>query len=352
MKVAKWKFKALIGFFFFGILLFILLFSVGGGDIGGGGDEDLQGQNLPEKVLAWQKKVKIECDKNDISGEVNTILAIIAVESGGDAEKTPDIMQSSESQGGQMGTIKDPNKSIEVGVAYYASNYKLGKGAVKDRMNAVQAYNYGGGYMGFAKEKYSFDDAMAFSKKQAGGQKVGYPNPVAIELGYNWRYAYGNMFYVALVKKYLQSGGASGTGKYIIPVKNPNVSSGFVDRINPITHVEEHHKGLDFAQPMDDSILAADDGVVIFAGMGANGNGFAGYGNVVLLEHKKNKEWTLYAHQNAVKVFAGQTVKKGATIGLVGSTGQSTGPHLHFEIRKEKMGGQVDPAPILGVIGK
>ncbi|EQB9225665.1 peptidoglycan DD-metalloendopeptidase family protein [Listeria cossartiae subsp. cayugensis] len=145
---------------------------------------------------------------------------------------------------------------------------------------------------------------------------------------------------------------SEGTGKYIIPVDNPIVSSGFVDRVNPVTGVAEHHKGLDFAQPTGSNIKAADDGVVLVAQMGVSGSGFGGYGNVVLIEHTKNKEWTLYGHQSKILVKPGQNVKKGEVIGLVGSTGQSTGPHLHFEIRQEKMGKQIDPAPVLGVKGK
>lgn len=141
----------------------------------------------------------------------------------------------------------------------------------------------------------------------------------------------------------------SGTGSYIIPVSNPNVSSGFSDRTNPVTGIAESHKGLDFAQQTGSDIKAADDGTVVFAGFGASGSGFGGYGNVVLIEHKKNKEWTLYGHQSKLFVKNGQNVKKGEVIGKVGSTGQSTGPHLHFEIRKEKMGKQIDPASVLGL---
>ncbi|MBC2373704.1 M23 family metallopeptidase [Listeria booriae] len=146
------------------------------------------------------------------------------------------------------------------------------------------------------------------------------------------------------------SGSSGGTGQYIIPVKNPLVSSGFSDRINPVTGVHESHKGLDFAQPAGSEILAADDGVVVFSGMGVSGSGYGGYGNVVHLEHGKTKEWTLYGHMLRTNVTVGQVVKKGDVIGFVGSTGQSTGNHLHFEIRKEKMGGQIDPAAVLGLV--
>ncbi|EAD3476095.1 peptidoglycan DD-metalloendopeptidase family protein [Listeria seeligeri] len=142
---------------------------------------------------------------------------------------------------------------------------------------------------------------------------------------------------------------SGGTGKYIIPVDNPVISSGFSNRVNPVTGVAESHKGLDFAQPTGSNIKAADDGTVVFAGFGASGSGFGGYGNVVLIEHSLNKEWTLYAHQSKLLVKTGQKVKQGDVIGQVGSTGQSTGPHLHFEIRKQKMSGWIDPAPILGI---
>ncbi|WP_260449218.1 peptidoglycan DD-metalloendopeptidase family protein [Listeria immobilis] len=147
------------------------------------------------------------------------------------------------------------------------------------------------------------------------------------------------------------SGGNVGTGKYIIPVDAPIISSGFIDRVNPVTGAFESHKGLDFAQPIGSNIKAADDGIVVFAGFGVSGHGFGGYGNVVLIEHPKNKEWTLYAHQSELLVKVGQHVQKGEIIGKVGSTGQSTGPHLHFEIRKSKMGNQVNPAFVLGIKG-
>ncbi|WP_244169981.1 peptidoglycan DD-metalloendopeptidase family protein [Listeria goaensis] len=141
-----------------------------------------------------------------------------------------------------------------------------------------------------------------------------------------------------------------GTGTYIVPVKNPHISSGYVDRINPVTGAPEHHKGLDFAQPIGDDIFAAADGKVVVAMQPAkSGSGFGGYGFVTVIEHAKSREWTLYGHQSQIFVQVGQEVKQGQVIGKVGSTGQSTGPHLHFEVRKEMMGGQLDPAKVLGL---
>ncbi|MBC1342374.1 peptidoglycan DD-metalloendopeptidase family protein [Listeria welshimeri] len=141
---------------------------------------------------------------------------------------------------------------------------------------------------------------------------------------------------------------SSGSGKYIIPIDNPHVTSQFSDRINPVTGVAESHKGIDFGEPAGTPIKASDGGTIIFSGSGTSGSGYGGYGNVVHIAHESG-EYTLYAHMQKTNVKEGDTVKQGDVIGFVGSTGQSTGNHLHFEIRKEMMGGQVDPAPILGL---
>ena len=94
------------------------------------------------------------------------------------------------------------------------------------------------------------------------------------------------------------------------------------------------HKGIDIARPSDRTIKAADNGVVVSAGWGN------GYGNRVIIDHQ-NGFRTLYGHMASIKVKAGQTVSKGTAIGIMGSTGNSTGVHLHFEVYKN--GGLVNP---------
>ncbi|WP_042354558.1 M23 family metallopeptidase [Bacillus rubiinfantis] len=87
------------------------------------------------------------------------------------------------------------------------------------------------------------------------------------------------------------------------------------------------HKGIDIAGPSDRTIKAADNGVVVRAGWGS------GYGNMIIIDHQ-NGYRTLYGHMSKLKVKAGQVVSKGMAIGVMGSTGNSTGVHLHFEVYK------------------
>jgi murein DD-endopeptidase MepM/ murein hydrolase activator NlpD len=128
-----------------------------------------------------------------------------------------------------------------------------------------------------------------------------------------------------------------GTGQYIWPVKGPVVQN-FGWRIHPILRRKQFHTGLDIAVDYGTPILAADSGVVIFAGY----NG--GYGKMLLIDHGSGFS-TLYGHSSLLLVVKGQTVVKGQVVAKVGTTGLSTGPHLHFEIRKN--GTPVNPRDYL-----
>jgi murein DD-endopeptidase MepM/ murein hydrolase activator NlpD len=126
------------------------------------------------------------------------------------------------------------------------------------------------------------------------------------------------------------SGGGSGiyTGSMAWPVPSSyRVTSPFGPRICPF-HGRELHPGIDIGAPSGSPIVAAGAGRVTYAG------GRGSYGNVVMIDHG-NGVVTLYAHQRTggIKVGVGQSVDKGQRIGTVGSTGNSTGPHLHWEVR-------------------
>lgn len=133
------------------------------------------------------------------------------------------------------------------------------------------------------------------------------------------------------------------TGGYPLPYSVP-VTSNYGWRMNPVTVIWSFHSGIDLGAPFGTPVLAAKAGRVEFAGWGG------GYGNLIELDH--GSTGTRYAHLEAIYVSQGQSVAQGQQIGLVGSTGRSTGPHLHFEIMVPSGDGWValDPSPYLNRI--
>ncbi|WP_017378783.1 M23 family metallopeptidase [Paenisporosarcina sp. TG-14] len=123
-----------------------------------------------------------------------------------------------------------------------------------------------------------------------------------------------------------------GTGKFSWPAQGGYISSEMGQRWG------SKHRGIDIARPSGFTIKAADNGVVVSAGKDGT------YGNKVLVDHKNGYQ-TLYAHLASIKVSVGQTVPVGAKLGVMGSTGRSTGTHLHFEVIKN--GKNVNPLSYL-----
>lgn len=129
-----------------------------------------------------------------------------------------------------------------------------------------------------------------------------------------------------LAKQYNKKGEKYTGGEFIWPVdQKPGTSSGWEWRINPISKKREFHNGLDIPAPRGTKIFAASGGTVVKAAW------YGGYGNCVIVNHGGGV-MTLYGHCNKLNVKEGQSVKQGDTIAFVGSTGYSTGNHLHFTV--------------------
>lgn len=124
-----------------------------------------------------------------------------------------------------------------------------------------------------------------------------------------------------------------GTGEFTWPTVGGYISSGMGQRWG------EFHRGIDIARPSNYNILASDNGVVVAAGVSGS------YGNRIVINHN-NGYTTLYGHLSSIKVEVGQVVEKGSVIGIMGSTGNSTGTHLHFEV--EKNGSLENPLSYVG----
>lgn len=126
------------------------------------------------------------------------------------------------------------------------------------------------------------------------------------------------------------------------PVWEARMTRGYLP--NGTKRRKRPHRGIDLAAPRGSAIMSSQDGIVIYTG-----SGFKGYGKMVMIESADPREggnWaTLYGHMDKILVYEGKKVKQGEVIGALGNTGRSSGPHLHFEIRR--LDGTIDPLPLL-----
>jgi len=123
------------------------------------------------------------------------------------------------------------------------------------------------------------------------------------------------------------------------PVREGYISSSFGERMDPFNGEEAMHKGIDFATETGSDVLAVASGIVTWAGPRE------GYGNLIEINHG-NGYSTRYAHNAEILVNVGDTVQRGQAVAVVGSTGRSTGPHVHFEVLRA--GTQIDPMAFVG----
>lgn len=266
---------------------------------------------------------------------VQLLLAKMMQESGG---RLPDVMQSSESIGLPRNAITDPERSIDVGVKYFAGVLKKAGSDVK---LALQSYNFGTGFIDYAKARggYSKEVAQSFS------------NMMAAKMGWS---RYGDINYVDNVLRYYTGAtygvSAAETGSpnamgFVQPL-DTKITSPFGVRIHPITGVAKLHAGIDYGcnqSPIP--IKSVKKGMVTKAGWQNPSNQNAGYGQRVYVDHGGGLV-TVYAHLSKIQVKVGQPIEQGQSIGLCGTTGSSTGMHLHFETIIN--GKKVDPKPFVG----
>lgn len=316
----------IVGIFFIAIILFGVAIGGSGGALQMEEEEQLSFSSvgLSEDVLQWKDTVEAELEKYNLTEYADLLLVIIQMESNG---KLPDVMQSSESIGLPPNSIVDPVRSIEVGVAHFKSIYDDMNKYNVDIQTLIQSYNFGNGFIPYVANnggvwKQSLSDKFATIHAQ--------------KLGWN---SYGDANYVTKAMRYLTIedndisliGGNFDLegGKLAFPVPNyeSGVSSSYGWRVHPIYGDRRFHAGTDIGAPVGATVIAVADGVVIEAGWKG------GYGKTVVIDHGSGVR-TLYGHNSSLDVQAGQTVKVGQVIARVGSTGDSTGPHLHFEVMK------------------
>lgn len=134
--------------------------------------------------------------------------------------------------------------------------------------------------------------------------------------------------YIAQMIRRLEGGGSSGvgTGAMQWPYVGGTITSYYGWRVHPIFGTSKYHSGMDIAADYGDHVMAADAGTVIYSGW------MSGYGYTIILDHGGGLT-TLYAHNQSLAVSEGTAVFRGQTVAFVGSTGYSTGPHVHFEVR-------------------
>ena len=295
------------------------LFLFGAGSSGGTA-------NVTADVLRYEAAIASSAQTYGIPGFTEVIKAMMMQESGG---RGTDLMQSSECAYNTLypkspGAITDPAYSIDAGVHYFADCLALaGCTSPSDRNKlslALQGYNFGSGYITWALRTYggyTATNAKEFSNIQKA--KLG------------WK-RYGDTEYVSHVLRYYPApavGGMAGWGSPFVGRDwRTAVTSESGYRTNPISYKTEYHDGLDIAYPTGTPINAVQNGTVTYAG--ENGNGFGKH----IVVDCGNGLTVLYAHCNELLVTSGQTITVGAVIAKVGSTGYTTGPHLHLTIKE------------------
>lgn len=313
------------------------------------------GKELSPQVERYRELITTEAEKIEIEEYIDLALAIVQIESNGIGN---DIMQSSESAGFPPNYFNNPTDSVKQGLRHmkqiinilkvYNNNYETNMKLI------AQSYNYGvafASYVGNRGGEYTLEMSEDYSRTVVApslgnttGRTYSYVNEISTALGKSYLYVDGgNFMYGDLVNQYI--GVIFGDGEYTLPVDNPVISSPFGWRSDPFGGGAEFHRGLDFANPYGTAIKAIQGGKVITSEYHYS------WGNHVVILHEDGKI-SLYAHQSSVNVQVGDMVTTGQVIGAIGSTGNSTGAHLHLEMAKTNNLSQdnlIDPTTVLGI---
>lgn len=307
-----------------------------GGGVGPGGatyDPINIGSNITgnPNIVAWlDKYTKLY----GISDYIGLAYALIMVENPS-TDGTDDIMQSSESAGYPGPGYLTGEASVKQGCKHLAEQIKNGQTQNVDIWGVMQGYNFGSAYIPWLAnrggknttdlaEEYS-RDVVAPSLGNTTGATYPYVNAVSQSDGRPYLYVNGgNFHYAAMIRQYVKVTESVG---YVVPISKPvTVTSEFGYRQHPITGAYELHNGIDLVNGNPTTpIYASAAGEVVIAGSYPEW-----YGNYVVIKHSDGL-YTGYAHQSQLRVSVGDTVKQGQQIGNMGTTGPSTGPHLHFQ---------------------
>lgn len=282
-------------------------------------------------IVAWlDKYTKLY----GISDYIGLAYALIMVENPS-TDGTDDIMQSSESAGYPGPGYLTGEASVKQGCKHLAQQIKNGQDQNVDIWGVMQGYNFGSAYIPWLAnrggknttdlaEEYS-RDVVAPSLGNTTGATYPYVNSVSQADGRTYLYVNGgNFHYAAMIRQYVKVTESVG---YVVPISKPvTVTSEFGYRQHPITGAYELHNGIDLVNGNPTTpIYASAAGKVVIAGSYPEW-----YGNYVVIKHSDGL-YTGYAHQSQLRVSVGDTVKQGQQIGNMGTTGPSTGPHLHFQ---------------------
>lgn len=340
----------LIGGLLFGLIIVVMAMA--------GGGEEMENQTgikmFDPKVEQWRDLVTEIAEEKDMMSYINLALAIIEVETGGDKHR--DIMQSSESAGYPKNHYDNERDSVNQGITHLKNAVNTLKRQdeklVNDSKAIAQTYNFGLNYARYLgennedsydieiSEKYS-REVVAVALGNTTGATYPYVNNISEKLGKTYLYSNGgNFMYGEMVGQYIVD---YADGEIAPPVSPIIINDYFGYRPPEATGGigSTNHKGLDLhCVGGETPINAFVKGTVVTSEF------HKALGNNIVIKHD-DAFYTRYAHMSSLIVSVGQEVQTGQTIGVCGTTGSSTGPHLHFEVSGTPGADHVDPLPYI-----